>query len=114
MYPLIALAATLALSASAVAGQDTIHQYVIERDLPGAGELSAEELQDISARSRDILEALGPEIRWQHSYVTKDKLYCVYNAPDEAIIRKHAERGGFPVTRISEVATVISPATAGD
>ena len=66
----------------------------------------------ISRKSRDVLEALGPAIRWQQSYVTEDKLYCVYTAPNKEIIRKHAEMGGFPVNRISEVSSMISPATA--
>lgn len=102
----------LAALAPASAAEPGAQQYVIERDVPGAAQLSADELKAISRKSRDVLEALGPEIRWQQSYVTEDKLYCIYTAPNKEIIRKHAEMGGFPADRISEVSTVISPATA--
>ena len=88
-------------------------QYVIERELPGAGQLSADQLQAVSKKSCDVLQNLGPQIRWLHSYVTADKIYCVYEAPDEEIIRQHARQGGFPANRISEVKTTISPKTAG-
>jgi len=88
-------------------------QYVIERELPGAGQLSADQLQAVSKKSCDVLQNLGPQIRWLHSYVTADKIYCVYEAPDEGIIREHARQGGFPANRISEVKTTISPKTAG-
>lgn len=87
-------------------------KFVIERDIPGAGELSAEELRAISQKSCTVLDELGPSIRWIHSYVTGDRIYCVYSAPDEAIIRRHAELGGFPANRVSRVATIIDPATA--
>ena len=87
-------------------------KYVIERELPGAGSLSAEELQGISQKSCSVLRELGPQISWVESYVTDDKIYCVYMAPNEAIIRKHAEKGGFPANRISEVRSVIDPTTA--
>jgi hypothetical protein len=86
-------------------------KYVIERDLPGAGKLSPAELKAISQKSNGILKDLGPQIQWVHSYVADDKIYCVYNAPNEEIIRKHADCGGFPVTRISRVRTVIDPVT---
>jgi hypothetical protein len=88
-------------------------KYVIERDLPGAGELSAEELKTISQRSNKIISELGPEIRWLTSYVTEDKLYCVYVAPDQDIIEEHARCGGFPVSRVTKVAAVIDP-SSGD
>jgi hypothetical protein len=88
-------------------------QYVIERDLPGAGNLSAGELQAISQKSCGVLRDLGPEIQWEHSYVTGDKIYCIYSAPNEQMIRDHATQGGFPANKISEVKTIISPATAG-
>ena len=88
-------------------------KYVIERELPGAGGLSAEQLAGISQKSCSVLDALGPEIQWIESYVTGDKIYCVYTAPDEQLIRRHAEQGGFPANRISEVRTTISPRTAG-
>jgi Nickel responsive protein SCO4226-like len=87
-------------------------KFVIERDLPGAGRLSPRELRAISQRSCGVLNDLGPKIQWIHSYVTDDKIYCVYIAPDEQTVRKHAEQGGFPANRISEVRTMIDPTTA--
>lgn len=87
-------------------------QYVIERDIPGAGALSADDLRAISQRSCAVLEGLGPDIQWHHSYVTGDRIYCVYSAPSEALILEHARQGGFPANRVSAVATVISPASA--
>ncbi len=87
-------------------------KYVIEREIPGAGRLSPPELQAISQKSCGVLGALGPQIQWIESYVTDDKVYCVYIAPNEEMVRKHAERGGFPANRISEVRSVIDPTTA--
>lgn len=87
-------------------------KYVIERDLSGAGDLSQAELGGISQKSCAVLRELGPEIQWLHSYVTGDRIYCVYIAPDEETVREHAERGGFPANRISEVKNVIDPTTA--
>jgi hypothetical protein len=87
-------------------------KYIIERDIPNAGALSQQELQGISQKSCSVLHEMGPKIQWLQSYVTGDKVYCVYIAPDEASIREHAEKGGFPVNRISEVKTVIDPTTA--
>ena len=87
-------------------------KYVIEREIPGAGKLSPAELHDISAKSREVLSNLGPSIQWLESYVTDDKVYCVYIAPSEDLIREHAKRGGFPANRISEVRAVIDPTTA--
>jgi hypothetical protein len=87
-------------------------KYLIEREIPGAGKLSADELRGVSQRSCSVLNRLGPNIQWVQSYVTGDKVYCVYIAPDEAIIRRHAEQGGFPANRISEITAVIDPATA--
>ena len=87
-------------------------KYVIERELPGAGKLGAAELQGISRKSCGVLSELGPQIQWVHSYVTGDKIYCVYIAPNEEIVRQHAQRGGFPANRISEVKTIIDPTTA--
>jgi hypothetical protein len=104
--------ALLLAAGPTMAGDPVVHQYVIERDIPGAAQISADELRAISRKSREVLEALGPEIKWQQSYVTEDKLYCIYTAPNKEIIRKHAELGGFPADRISEVSAVISPATA--
>ena len=88
-------------------------KYVIEREIPGAGNLSAEQLQGISQKSCSVLKELGPQIQWVESYVTDDKIYCVYIAPNEEMIREHAKRGGFPANRISQVRTIIDPTTAG-
>jgi hypothetical protein len=87
-------------------------KYIIEREIPGAGSLAYRELQDISQKSCSILCDLGPKIQWVESYVTDDKVYCVYIAPDEATIRAHAEQGGFPANRISQIRTMIDPTTA--
>ncbi|MDX6498074.1 MAG: hypothetical protein QOG23_1334 [Blastocatellia bacterium] len=87
-------------------------KYVIEREIPGAGNMSPQELQGASQKSCDVLRNLGPEIQWVQSYVTADKLYCVYIAPNEEIIREHAQQGGFPANRISEIKTIIDPTTA--
>lgn len=87
-------------------------KYVIERELPGAGKLSPDQLQAISKKSCDVLEQLGPEIQWLQSFVTDDKIYCVYLAPNEKLIRQHAAEGGFPANRISEVRQTIDPTTA--
>jgi hypothetical protein len=84
-------------------------KYVIERDLPGAGKLTPDQLRGVSQKSCDVLNKLGPEIQWIHSYVTADK---IYRAPSEALIREHAKQGGFPANKISEVATIIEPTTA--
>ena len=86
--------------------------YVIERNIPGAGELSPEQLKGISQTSCNVLQEMGPTIEWQHSYVTGDKIYCVYKAENKQLIEEHAKKGGFPANSISEVATSISPATA--
>ncbi len=87
-------------------------KYVIEREIPGAGKLSKDELRSISAKSCSILQKLGPEIQWVHSYVTDDKIYCIYIAPSEAMVREHAKQGGFPANKVSEVREVIDPTTA--
>ena len=86
-------------------------KYVIERTLPGAGKLTAEELHDISATSNKVLGQLGPEIRWLQSFVTDDKIYCVYVAPDEDIVLEHARCGGFPADVVTKVSAVIDPST---
>jgi hypothetical protein len=86
-------------------------KYVIERDLPGAGSLSDGELHSIAARSNKVLAEMAPRAQWQQSYVTADKLYCVYLAEDEATIREHADRGGFPAGAVSQVSSVIDPTT---
>lgn len=87
-------------------------KYVIERAIPGAGRLSQSELQGISQKSRQVLNELGPEIQWVHSYVTGDKIYCVYIAPNAEIIREHARRGGFPADSVEEVKSIIDPTCA--
>ena len=87
-------------------------RYVIERDIPGAGNLSKQDLQGISQKSCGVLEKLGTKIQWVHSYVTNDKIYCVYIAPNEDMVREHARQGGFPANRISAVKAVIDPTTA--
>ncbi len=86
-------------------------KYMIERELPGAGDLTAAELQAISEKSNQVIGTLGPEIRWLQSYVTDDKLYCVYVAPDEDILFEHARCGGFPADKVTRVSTVIDPST---
>lgn len=87
-------------------------KYVIEREIPGAGNLSSHELQAVSQKSCNILNEMGPTIQWVESYVTDDKVYCIYIAPDEAAIRDHAEKGEFPANRIAEIKTTIDPASA--
>ena len=87
-------------------------KFVIEREIPGAGKLSADELQGISQKSCGVLHEMGPRIQWLHSYVTDDKIYCVYIAPDEKAIREHAAKGGFPANRVSRIARVIDPTTS--
>lgn len=89
-----------------------MQKFVIEREIPGLGNLSDAELRDISAKSLKVLNQMGPEIQWLHSYVTGDKLYCVYLAPDEATVREHARMGGFPANRVSAVRRLIDPTTA--
>ncbi len=87
-------------------------KYVIEREIPGAGNLTAEQLKGISQISCGVLSKLGSQIQWVHSYVTDDKIYCVYNAPNEEMIREHATQGGFPANLVSKVSTIIDPTTA--
>jgi hypothetical protein len=87
-------------------------KFVIERDIPNAGSLTDAELQAISRKSVGVLKEMGPDIQWLHSYVSADKVYCVYLAPNEAAIREHAKRGNFPANRISAIRRVIDPSTA--
>ncbi|HEU4402711.1 MAG TPA: DUF4242 domain-containing protein [Candidatus Polarisedimenticolia bacterium] len=87
-------------------------KYVIEREIPGAGRLSPQELKGISQKSCGVLREMGPQIQWVQSYVTGDKIYCVYVAPNEEAVRKHAQQGGFPANRVSRVHTIIDPTTA--
>lgn len=90
----------------------TMNTYVIEREIPNAGKMNAEDLQGISKTSCAVLKDLGPTIEWVHSYVTGNKIFCVYKAENEEILRTHAEKGGFPINSINKLSTVISPATA--
>jgi Protein of unknown function (DUF4242) len=87
-------------------------KFIIEREIAGAGKLTAADLQGISAKSCSVLRDLGPQIQWVESYVTDDKIYCVYNAPDEALVREHARRGGFPANKVSQVRSRIDPVSA--
>ncbi len=87
-------------------------KFVIEREIAGAGKLSPQELQAVSQKSCGVLRGMGPQIQWVQSYVTDDKIYCVYIAPDEASVREHAKQGGFPANKISQVRSTIDPTTA--
>jgi hypothetical protein len=87
-------------------------KYVIERDIPNVGSTKPEDLQAISQKSCNVLDQLGTKIQWVHSYVTGDKIYCIYNAPNEEMVREHAKRGGFPANKISEVKAIIDPVTS--
>ena len=87
-------------------------RYVIEREIPGAGKLSPQELQAIAQKSCSVLDQLGPKIQWVQSFVTGDKIYCVYIAPDEQLVREHARQGGFPANSVAEVTSIIEPTTA--
>jgi hypothetical protein len=97
-------------------GEESVHttmpKYLIEREIPDAGKLTPEQLQGISQTSCGILKNLGPQIQWLESYVTADKIYCVYIAPNEEMVREHAQQGGFPANRISEIKSIIDPTTA--
>lgn len=87
-------------------------KFVIEREIPGAGKMTAADLKAVSKKSCGVLSSLGPSVQWIQSYVTADKLYCIYHATDESLVRRHAELGGFPANKISAVMTVIDPSTA--
>jgi hypothetical protein len=87
-------------------------KFVIERDMPNVGNLNQQQLQEAAQTSCNVLIEMGPQIQWIHSYVTDNKIYCVYNAPDEAAIKKHAESSGFPASKISKVRAIIDPTTA--
>jgi hypothetical protein len=90
----------------------TMPKYVIERELPGAGNLSGEQIQGISQKSCEVLDRLGPQIQWVESFVTDDKIYCIYISPNKEMIEKHAAEGGFPANKISEVKRIIDPTSA--
>ena len=87
-------------------------RYIIEREIPGASKLTPQELAAISQKSCSVLEKMGPQINWQHSYVAGDKIYCIYIAPNEQMVREHAKQGGFPANRVTEIAAIIDPVTA--
>ena len=96
------------------AATENQNMYVIEREIPGAGDLTAEDLKAISQTSCGVLDQMGSDIKWLHSYVTGDKIYCVYMAKNEELVREHASEGGFPANSVAEVATIIDPSTAVD
>ena len=113
----IALTSCLVFAAAAFAQTvpkeaPPLDKYVIERDLPGAGKLSAAELQGIARKSNGVLATMGPNIQWVESYVTGDKIYCIYNAPNEEMIREHAKQGGFPANSVARVSSIIDPTTS--
>jgi cell division inhibitor SulA len=87
-------------------------KYIIEREIPGAGKLTSDQLQAVSQKSCGVLKQLGPQIQWLESYVTDDKIYCVYIAPNEQLVREHAKQGGFPANRVSQIKQIIDPTTA--
>ncbi len=87
-------------------------KFVIEREIPGAGNLTSDQLKGISQTSCGVLSNMGPQIQWVHSYVTTDKIYCIYNAPNEEMVREHAKQGRFPANSVSKVSTIIDPTTA--
>ena len=102
------LASLVLVGGSAMAQQ----RFIIERDIPGASKMTGEQLRDAARTSNKVLHDMGPDIQWVQSYVAGDKIYCVYNAPSESLIREHAQRSGFPANRITPVAAVIDPTTA--
>lgn len=108
---LAALPALVLLAGSAFA-QSGLQRFVIERDIPGASQMSAAQLRDAAIKSNGVLRDLGADIQWVHSYVAGDKIYCVYNAPSESLIQEHAKRSGFPANKVTRVAAVIDPTTA--
>ena len=107
-----ASAQTTANNNSSTSNSTKMKTYLIERDIPGAGKLTPEQLKAISQKSCSVLQNMGPQIQWLESYVTGDKIFCVYKAENEDLIREHAKEGGFPANVITEISTTISPATA--
>ena len=108
------MAQTTTATESNTTKSTTMKTYLIERDIPGAGKLTAEQLKGISQKSCSVLKDMGPDIEWIQSYVTGDKIFCVYKAESADLIREHAKKGGFPANVITEISTTISPATAKD
>lgn len=92
--------------------EPVLKTYLIERDIPGAGKLTSADLKGISQKSCSVIKEMGPRIQWMHSYVSGDKVFCVYKSEDEALLREHAKKSGFPITSVKEINTTISPATA--
>jgi hypothetical protein len=111
-YPLAVLSRQVLNLLSNPRRPNIMPKYVIEREIPGAGNMKPEELQAASQKSCGVLKNLGPQIQWLHSYVTQDKLYCAYIAPNEKMVREHASQGGFPANKVSEIKTTIDPTTA--
>jgi len=111
-YSIPVLALLLAGACAQAQTGPLLQQFVVEREIKGAGAMTPAQLSDAAYKSNSVLRALGPDIQWVHSYVAGDKIYCVYNAPSEALIRSHAEQSGFPANRITPVSAVISPTTA--
>jgi len=103
---------TKAQTTSTITKNNAMKTYLIERDIPGAGKLSAADLKGISQKSCSVLQEMGPQIQWIQSYVTGNKIFCVYKAENEQLLRDHAKKGGFPINNITEIATIISPETA--
>lgn len=99
-------------TSSTVKEEPVLKTYLIERDIPGAGNMTSADLKGISQKSCSVLKEMGPRIQWMHSYVSGDKIFCVYKAGNEALLKEHAKKGGFPITSIKEINTTISPATA--
>ena len=115
MTPQLILSLALATACAAAAAQaqaPTIQRYLIEREIPGASKMTAEELRGGAAKSNAVLRELGPDIQWVQSYVAGDKVYCVYQAPSEALIREHAAKSGFPANRITPISAVLNPTIA--
>jgi hypothetical protein len=111
MFKTLATACLVVLAAAALPAMAQ-QRFLIERDIPGASRLTPEQLRGAAQKSNGVLRDLGPDIQWVHSYVAGDRIYCVYTAPSEALIREHAARSGFPATRVTPVSTVIDPTTA--
>jgi hypothetical protein len=109
---LVAVALLAAAATATAQSAPPLQQYLIEREIKGAAHMTPVQLQDAARKSNGVLRALGPDIQWVHSYVAGDKIYCLYNAPSEALIKAHAEKSGFPANRITPVTAVIDPTTA--
>jgi hypothetical protein len=108
----LAIAGQTASNSPVIIAEATMPRFVIEREIPGAGKLSPQDLQAIAQKSCGVLSGMGPKIQWVESFVTDDKVYCVYVAPDEATVREHARQGGFPANRVAQVRRMIDPTTA--